>query len=1200
MKNLNYYLFFSVLMVLLYCSISCLADPGNNTTPDFIHSNQVDSKLLNDIRPILPPENYTYYPDGPLWDGYNEKPAPNLVYNVSKKLLYSALEAQGYSKSAIQVKATALLPPPPNWQGGLASKGTVQAPVILLSFPDQNPVAGQTSSDISEKFFGLGSPALYPYESVHRYYNRSSMGMLSIQGDVSDWVQSSTNKSQWNASFRSAQTVQEQAIIASSLIKDACQKADSQLDFSKYDNDNDGYIDVVYVKYAGPHDGWSDLFWAFMWSNVLDYQLDGKKVRQYVFSWYSSPDYDSTYPLYNPHTDIHETGHILGLPDYYDYDTNVGPKGGVGGWDMMDANFGEHNAFSKYLLDWTTPEIIASGQKTVVLPPISENNKTVLIMPNASLNSYSEFYMVNYKEGGVRNEPSTVWSKGYSYPQVPFDTKGLFIWHVDARLNQAKTDFEYDNSYTSHKLLRLMEADGKEEIEQSARGGYFDQADIYVPGKSIGPVTTPNSNTYAGVSTDVHIDSISQTLSGMSADYYFTILSPMVTSISPTSGQVGTNVTFTVTGNNFIDGAMVNLTHAGQINISSIGLLSGINLTGMFSLPPGAVTGLWNVSVNQNSLFSNDNVQFSITGSPALVANFTANQTTGSVPLSIQFTDLSTGNPISWQWDFGDGGTSSVQHPVYTYSVAGVYTVNLTASNAGSSDVRSVPDLINATSSPALPPVANFTVNQPIGPSPLTVQFTDFSSGNPTSWVWDFGDGVTATEQHPINTYSVPGLYTVNLTASNACGSDTLSVPDLINVTSSPITPPVANFTANQTAGPAPLTVQFTDLSIGNPTYWLWIFGDGITSTVQHPVHTYSVPGNYSVVFTAINPGGGDQLRISDYISVTGQQFYSITASAEVGGSISPSGIISVVPGGNQSFTITPDPNYDVSSVLVDGQNLGSLRSYTFTNVVADHNISATFTRVGGEYMINATADPYTIIYPQGVITYPEGSNTTYLTQSKPGSDLMSVVVDNSTSPPDVSWTFTNISYDHNISTIGRYTPGQVQVLFMVDQTWGSAPMAVQFTDESVGEPTSFSWQFGDGSTSINQNPLHIYQTPGVYSVTLRAINSQSGGVGLWNNAVTVTEGTIPKPTPTQSPGIINAAFTATPVTGSVPVDVRFQDQSTGNPVSWSWLFGDGQVSTLQNPTHRYANPGSYSVTLIAENARFSGSVTKPGFIVVN
>lgn len=329
------------------------------------------------------------------------------------------------------------------------------------------------------------------------------------------------------------------------------------------------------------------------------------------------------------------------------------------------------------------------------------------------------------------------------------------------------------------------------------------------------------------------------------------------------------------------------------------------------------------------------------------------------------------------------------------------------------------------------------------------------------------------------------------------------------------------------------------------------------------------------------------------------QKTYSIISSAGTGGSVNPSGTTMVHCGASQSYTINPDTGYRVSSVMVNGVNQGALRSYSFTNVQANQTISASFTPGSGDHAINATADKFTIIHPRGVSTYESGSNATYLTQAKPGSELQSIAVDNFTLPPLVSWTFTNITQDHNISTHGNYTPGQVHAFFSINETWGPAPLTVQFTDLSVGTPGSWNWQFGDSTNSTERNPQHTYLNPGVYTVTLRASNSQSGGIGVWNNAVTVTNGIVPKPTPTPEPGEITPAFTVSPTSGNTTTTFAFQDLSTGNPIAWEWQFGDGSVSTLQHPVHQYSSAGSYTVNLVAKNALYSGSISKPGCILV-
>lgn len=152
------------------------------------------------------------------------------------------------------------------------------------------------------------------------------------------------------------------------------------------------------------------------------------------------------------------------------------------------------------------------------------------------------------------------------------------------------------------------------------------------------------------------------------------------------------------------------------------------------------------------------------------VADFSSSVTSGYAPLSVQFTDLSK-NAAGWNWDFGDGTTSSEQSPAHTYSVAGNYNVKLTAANTNGTNSKAA--AINVLEQPAaVLPVANFKSNVTSGSAPLSVQFTD-QSENATNWNWDFGDGITSSEQNPVYVYNSTGEYTVTLTASNKDGKNT-------------------------------------------------------------------------------------------------------------------------------------------------------------------------------------------------------------------------------------------------------------------------------------------------------------------------------------------------------------------------------------------------------------------------------------------
>src|SRR5688572_2714883 len=152
-------------------------------------------------------------------------------------------------------------------------------------------------------------------------------------------------------------------------------------------------------------------------------------------------------------------------------------------------------------------------------------------------------------------------------------------------------------------------------------------------------------------------------------------------------------------------------------------------------------------------------------------------------------------------------------------------------------------------------PVANFSASVTSGCAPLVVTFTDQSTGNPKFWNWDFGNGQLSTAQNPTIVYGDPGVYTVRLVVRNADGTDGITRTNYITVTAAPF----AHFTSNISNGCVPSVVQFTDLSTtatGNIVSWNWDFGDGTTSTAQHPQHTYTANGFYTVGLTVKNSNG--------------------------------------------------------------------------------------------------------------------------------------------------------------------------------------------------------------------------------------------------------------------------------------------------------------------------------------------------------
>lgn len=168
-------------------------------------------------------------------------------------------------------------------------------------------------------------------------------------------------------------------------------------------------------------------------------------------------------------------------------------------------------------------------------------------------------------------------------------------------------------------------------------------------------------------------------------------------------------------------------------------------------------------------------------GTAAPVADFSASPLSGCAPLTVNFTDQSTGEVTSWSWDFGDGGTSTEQNPSHDYTTAGTFTVALTVTGPGGSDTETKTDYITVGETP----VADFNADQTSGSCPLTVTYTDASTGNPTSWNWSFpgGDPASATGQGPHSvTYNDGGTYSVTLDVSNDCGTNSNTKTDYISV----------------------------------------------------------------------------------------------------------------------------------------------------------------------------------------------------------------------------------------------------------------------------------------------------------------------------------------------------------------------------------------------------------------------------------
>lgn len=502
-------------------------------------------------------------------------------------------------------------------------------------------------------------------------------------------------------------------------------------------------------------------------------------------------------------------------------------------------------------------------------------------------------------------------------------------------------------------------------------------------------------------------------------------------------------------------------------------------------------------------------------------ADFASNPAdTVCVGQSVQFSNLSTCSPTSWLWEFGDGGTSTQVNPMHTYALAGSYTVRLTVSNAAGSDSLTRTGYITVS-----PIVAAFTGDPVSGNGPLTVQFSDESLCNPTSWLWEFGDAETSTQQNPVHVYADAGTYTVTLTVTNAGGADSVTAIDYVTVSA----PPQADF---ETIPPGDVcvgtTVQFNDLSSGVPTLWAWDFGDGYTSDVGNPSHQYAGAATYMICLQVTNDAGSDTLCKPITVSEIVADF-----SADVTSGCAP---------------------LDVQfSDLSQCNPTAWLWNFGDGQTSTAQNPAHTYSNVG---------------------TYNVSLNVT----SVAGSDTMT---------------------KNDYVTVGE-TP---VAGFTALPTIGQAPLLVQFTDISTGNPTSWQWNFGDGSAvGTLRNPSHTFTNPGAYQVCLTAAN----GCGSDTFCATVTAQSAP--TLALSTTILNNSTMRGANAPSQTFEIWNSGQGTlsytisenvfwlsCSPISGS-STGEHDIITVQYSSSGL-NPGNYSTTVTITAA---GVINSPQTLTVN
>ena len=609
------------------------------------------------------------------------------------------------------------------------------------------------------------------------------------------------------------------------------------------------------------------------------------------------------------------------------------------------------------------------------------------------------------------------------------------------------------------------------------------------------------------------------------------------------------------------------------------------------NLSQGAVSYFWDFGDGTSSLDINPEKIYETTGPRTVklkATNAGGCQTVYKLPVDIQIypipkpgfssSILKTCNPSDafnfkpeqlgaskYLWEFGDGTTSTESNPAKVFNYPGVFSVKLTLTNEGGCrDSLTREDYINVYK----PQPPKIVASDSGGCFPFKPEFSSDIT-DAVTYAWDFGNGQKSSAKKFTPTYNTPGKYSVSLIVTLSSGCSYSSTENsFIEVFPNP----VPLFTTGKISGCTPFQTSFTNSSLGASNY-LWDFGDNTTSTEQNPSKIYLKAGSFTVKLKAISDKG---------CAATFQLSTKITAISPVA-SFSESQTSGCPPlkvefknnsSGGDSYlwkfsdgTISTGINpvktfdslgkYDVT--LVATNSAGCKDSITKKDLISVSYDQASYTPpapVKGCAPFTASfknndINAIDFLWDFGDGTTSDKKNPSH-TYEKPGVYKVSLLVNQGTECKKIYPVFQEIIVEGGAP------------LFLVDID-PCPPHNVTFTDTTVGA-VKWLWDFGDGTSSTEQNPSHIYANKNIYHVTLTT--TTSGGCEnkyIAFNAVNFAR--------------IMASFKSSYPPGPFPKTVKFYN-TTPNATTWNWDFGDGTFSNEQNPSHVYQTEGEYKVIL--------------------
>ncbi|MCB9264655.1 MAG: PKD domain-containing protein [Lewinellaceae bacterium] len=537
----------------------------------------------------------------------------------------------------------------------------------------------------------------------------------------------------------------------------------------------------------------------------------------------------------------------------------------------------------------------------------------------------------------------------------------------------------------------------------------------------------------------------------------------------------------------------------------------------------------------------------------------------------LAFTNQSEG-AVAFHWDFGDGSSSQEEAPGKSYANTGAFTIRLTISNQAGCQSFSEREL-----EVIAPPEAQFDPGMEAACGSQEVLFTNQSLGDGVSFHWDFGNGESSNLPQPdAPVFYQVGVndttYTATLTAENQCGMDIYRDTLFIEAF------PVASFGFAVDTGCAPLLVEFANVSIGSPDNFYWDLGNGqAVSDSLPPPQLYAgdtIPVNYTITLVTENNCGADTLE--QVLTVEPEVVNAFLNASNTRG-CAPFEVAFEnysTPGAHVSWDFG-DGNGDAAFNPVHTfQNPGVYEVELFAaNACAEDSTTIQVEvlpapEVDFEYSPNLCTDQ-----PVNFTNRSEGIAGSFWQFSTGDSSTLTNPTFSFPSAGTYTVTLTGISQANACpATVQR----EIHILeaptaaFHLPEAEGCTPLAVQINNQSTGGDY-FEWNFGDGNSSVQPNPVHTFTEPGSYEVQLSVFNA----AGCRSDSI--FSGVFAFPVP-------EAAFEIEKEEPcGLPANIHFNNTSAGAQ-GYTWNLGLPSLSPVVNPVQEYTAPGDYEITLIASN----------------